>query len=112
MKKKTYVILSKEELINSYNKDIKSIQNFLKISKEDSKILLSFYNWNTEKLLSDFFDQGKDFIFQKVGIDNFNKKEIQNEENQEIVNCPNCFEDVSIKLVFQNKCGHKVIEII
>jgi ariadne-1 len=99
-----YVIKSLEKLKNELLEDVKTVQDSIELTKEETQLLLDFYNWNSEKLLNDFFDNGKKKILEKAGI----LIQEHNENQDSEFTCESCFEDFeNFKKTTAAPCGHR-----
>lgn len=104
-KKIPYQIIYGEDLEKEIKQDVKNTQEILCVSEAETKILLKYYNWNSEKLTVDFFEKGMEYIFKKAGITTSNS-EIK--VKSDTITCHGCFEDdiPKDKYTMLSGCGH------
>jgi ariadne-1 len=99
-----YVIKSLEKLKNELLEDVQTVQDSIELTKEETQILLDHFNWNSEKLLNEFFDKGKKKILEKAGI----LSQQQNDGQDSEFTCESCFEDFeNFKNTTAAPCGHR-----
>lgn len=82
--KKKYVIWNAEDLEKAIQEDTFKAQEVLHIPEQSARIILKGYKWNTEKLLQDFIDHGKEYIFKKCGVVS---DEVNDEDDEEGFTC-------------------------
>lgn len=103
----TFTILQKDGLMKTYQDTTEGVQSQVSLSPGDTALLLQFFNWNTEKLLRDYFEK-PDFYLKEAGIypnPLGNAPPPGNSSNK--TTCIVCFESVSIDNTFTMNCGHK-----
>lgn len=102
--KKSYIVVSRQTLFEEMEIDIISAMETLETNDYETKRLLHCYGWNTELLLADYFDKGKEFLFSKAGI-GMTTVETSTDDT---FDCPICFDDVSISETSKvDGCGHR-----
>src|SRR5205085_2558855 len=67
-KKKEFETLNPEELVNKQQKEVLDTSEVLGIPVSMSGVLLRTYNWNKERLFSEFFED-RDKVCKKAKID-------------------------------------------
>eukprot|EP01080_Neovahlkampfia_damariscottae_P001292 gene1292-11376_t len=104
---KKYIIKSSEKLKKEILQEVNMVQESTETTKEETKNLLDFYHWNSEKLLNDFFEMGKKKILQKAKLTiKLEEEELKNEEE---FTCDSCFEDFTdlSQTTKNSQCGHR-----
>ena len=70
----------------------------------NARILLMFFRWNIERILTEYFDRGRDAVFKAAGI----ATELVNDDvSQGTVMCEACMDDVAISDTTMLRCGHR-----
>lgn len=102
-KEVTFTILQKEGLVKSQKELIDEVIAQVSLSAADTALLLQHFNWNSEKLLRDYFEK-PDFYLKEAGIAPNPPNSPKPPAN---VTCIICFETVPNDFTFSLNCGHK-----
>ncbi|MCQ2821039.1 MAG: hypothetical protein MJ252_27590 [archaeon] len=104
-----YELLKESDLKAKRNKQIKEFMEFSSLSKEEAEIVLINYNWNMEKLTSEWYENTEG-IKVKCGIEEKITSKEKMKELKEAKNtsyCLVCFDEFSNEVPkIGLKCGH------
>ena len=59
-----FEIIPYEKLVKQQFSEIENISTTLGVTKAQARLILRFFEWNSEKALNTFFDKGKEFVFK------------------------------------------------
>lgn len=102
-KEVTFTILQKDGLIKSQKEEIDEVIAQVSLTPADTALLLQHFNWNSEKLLRDYFEK-PDFYLKEAGISTAPPNSPKPTAN---VTCIICYESVPYDFTFSLNCGHK-----
>ncbi|ELR17896.1 IBR domain containing protein [Acanthamoeba castellanii str. Neff] len=123
---RAYKIIAFEDIISSQQTKAEKIHEVLGIANSFARILLVHYGWDEERLLSDFFERGIDYVYKSAGV--VAPKENEDEEagadkapsdagdddlnpsakcRKKEVACESCMDDVLEDNTTKLACGHR-----
>jgi ariadne-1 len=106
IKKKDYICIQQDELYDQVQNDVINTKETLETSDYETKVLLKYSNWNAEKLMEQYFELGKEFLFKKAGIPLISTNTDTKGESFE---CPVCYDDVPMHLTSKaTGCSHRI----
>lgn len=102
--RKDFEILSRDDIIEAQEEHMQKVAEVLDIDSSFSRILLMHFEWDSERLLTLFFDKGKEEVYKVCGVrdPSASKSKMQGE-----FSCPTCMDDVELSDTTELNCGHR-----
>jgi len=105
-RQRSYEIYAEDELKNHAKETIFEVMDVLALpSKSITLILLSYFKWNTDHLIS-AFSENQDDVSKKAGIYSYDLEEVVDSPPSSF-ECPICFDVVGFSETFALGCGHR-----
>eukprot|EP01105_Mastigella_eilhardi_P011213 TRINITY_DN2594_c0_g1_i6.p1 TRINITY_DN2594_c0_g1~~TRINITY_DN2594_c0_g1_i6.p1 ORF type:complete len:455 (-),score=84.35 TRINITY_DN2594_c0_g1_i6:364-1659(-) len=96
-----YRVLSGKDLMRRQQANVQQVREVLSISEAFARTLLRHYKWDSEKLIEQFFELGKEIIYKRAGVAGVIKSSVTG-----TFTCPLCFNDVDSADTLKLSCGH------
>eukprot|EP01087_Luapelamoeba_hula_P018185 TRINITY_DN5837_c0_g2_i1.p1 TRINITY_DN5837_c0_g2~~TRINITY_DN5837_c0_g2_i1.p1 ORF type:complete len:737 (+),score=160.44 TRINITY_DN5837_c0_g2_i1:90-2300(+) len=103
---KHFAAVTTEDLVDDQLRIIEQANEVLQMDNSYIRILLQFANWNVEKLLQVFLEEGQERLFKRAGIDNFAKDTSMSEASADDLVCSICYDDIDPKTACSLSCKH------
>lgn len=104
--KSTSQVITKESLVAAQKEVLVRVMELLSVKENQARVLLIHYQWNVDKLLSVFIDNGKDRLFSCAGLTVFDPSLITSRYSS-TMNCDICMEDgLPSRNMTRMECGH------
>jgi len=100
--------MDQKQLEKKQQEEVDNIKETLGLSLEKVRVLLRFFNWNTEKIMNMFLERDRDYVLKKAGLTADEDEEEANSKLQGMFECPLCYDDVKMKDTSMLKgCKHR-----
>ncbi|CAL9248362.1 unnamed protein product [Arabidopsis halleri] len=102
--KSTSQVITKKSLVAAQKESLVRVMELLSVKENQARTLLIYYQWNVDKLLSVYIDQGKDQMFSCAGLTVFDPSLVTSKKT---MNCDVCMEDdLPSDVMTRMECGH------
>eukprot|EP01119_Soliformovum_irregulare_P021754 TRINITY_DN730_c0_g1_i2.p1 TRINITY_DN730_c0_g1~~TRINITY_DN730_c0_g1_i2.p1 ORF type:complete len:592 (-),score=120.57 TRINITY_DN730_c0_g1_i2:10-1785(-) len=98
-----FIILSRSDLLQTQKEEIGKVAELLGVEDAYIRILLMHFDWDSEKLLTIFFDRGKEAVYKSAGVRDPEETSLQTGE----CTCPICYDDGDASTFTKLNCGHQ-----
>ncbi|XP_050215806.1 probable E3 ubiquitin-protein ligase ARI1 [Mercurialis annua] len=98
-------VITKESLLAAQTHDICRVSDFLSLKEFEARNLLIFHQWDVDRVLERFIENGKEKLYAEAGV------AITNHSNDlsrllPVTECSICFDDVSATEMTAMDCAH------
>lgn len=100
--RKKFTMLSRKEVLTDVDKKMSELSESLNLSKADAGLVLQEFNWDSTRLLENFYDKSEEYL-QKAGVSTNPVKKIPESKK---MTCSICYDDYPSDQFFALGCGH------